>query len=177
MVSWVYTYIKIYFFNFNFIFLKILFIYSWERDTHTQAEAETQVEGEAGSLQGPRCRTPSWGSRIMPWAKGRRPTAEPSRRPSTGCCMQLMNYWTLHLKLRMYYRLANWIQINKRKQNKTLSQGFLLLLGWNPQRGVNPCMGNFAYFPAPLWTLSGCDKLFTSHTQTILSFATWWANL
>ena len=49
-----------------FFFFKILFIYSWE----TQREAETQAEGEAGSMQGPRCGTRSRVSRITPQAKG-----------------------------------------------------------------------------------------------------------
>ena len=39
--------------TFFFFFSKILLIYSWER------EAETQTEGEAGSMQGARHRTPS----------------------------------------------------------------------------------------------------------------------
>ena len=32
-------------------------------------------------MQGARCGTRSWDSRIMPWAKGRRQTAEPHRDP------------------------------------------------------------------------------------------------
>ena len=36
----------------------------------TQREAETQAEGEAGSMQGSRRGTGSWGSRITPWAAG-----------------------------------------------------------------------------------------------------------
>ena len=51
----------------NFV-LKFLFIY--ERQTDREREAETQAEGEAGSMQGARCGTRSWVSRIMPWAKG-----------------------------------------------------------------------------------------------------------
>ena len=47
------------------------------RDT----EAETQAEGETGSMQGVRRGTPSRVSRIMPWAEGRRQTAEPPRDP------------------------------------------------------------------------------------------------
>ena len=35
-----------------------------------EREAETQAEGEAGSMQGARRGTRSWGSRIMPWAEG-----------------------------------------------------------------------------------------------------------
>ena len=56
-------------------FLKI--IYSWE----AEREAETQAEGEAGSMQGARCGTPSWVSRIMTWAKGGCSTTEPLRCP------------------------------------------------------------------------------------------------
>ena len=37
-----------------------------------EREAETQAEGEAGSMQGARCGTRSWVSRITPWAEGRR---------------------------------------------------------------------------------------------------------
>ena len=49
-----------------FIFLKIyLFIY----DRQIEREAETQ-EGEAGSMQGARCRTRSQDPRITPWAEG-----------------------------------------------------------------------------------------------------------
>ena len=36
----------------------------------TEREAETQAGGEAGSMQGARCGTRSWVSRIMPWAEG-----------------------------------------------------------------------------------------------------------
>ena len=62
---------------FYFLFFKILFIYSWE----TQREEETQAEGEAGSMQGARCETWSWDSRITSWAEGRRSTAEPPKDP------------------------------------------------------------------------------------------------
>ena len=31
-----------------------------------EREADTQAEGEAGSMQGARCGTPSWDSRITP---------------------------------------------------------------------------------------------------------------
>ena len=51
------------------------FIYLFMRDT--EREAETQAEGEAGSLQGARCRTGSWDPGITPWAKGRCSTTEP----------------------------------------------------------------------------------------------------
>ena len=46
-----------------------------------EREAETQAEGEADSMPGVQRRTRSWDSRIMPWAKGRRQTAEPPRDP------------------------------------------------------------------------------------------------
>ena len=46
-----------------------------------EREAETQAEGEAGSMQGAQCGTRSQDSRIAPWAKGRRQTAEPPRDP------------------------------------------------------------------------------------------------
>ena len=36
----------------------------------TERDAETQAEGEAGSMQGAWCGTPSRVSRIMPWAEG-----------------------------------------------------------------------------------------------------------
>ena len=52
-------------------------MYSWE----TEREAEIQAEGEAGSMQGGRCGTWSWDSRITPWVKGSRSTAKPPRRP------------------------------------------------------------------------------------------------
>ena len=44
-------------------------------------ERQTQAEGEAGSPWGAQCPTPSQDPRITPWAKGRRSTAEPPRRP------------------------------------------------------------------------------------------------
>ena len=56
------------------IFFKKDFIHSLMEDT--QREAETQAEGEAGSLRG------SQDPGIMPWAQGRRSTAEPPRSPS-----------------------------------------------------------------------------------------------
>ena len=40
------------------------------REREREREAETQAEGEAGSMQGARCGTGSWVSRIMPWAEG-----------------------------------------------------------------------------------------------------------
>ena len=46
-----------------------------------QREAETQAEEEAGSSQGALCGTPSWVSRITPWAEGICSTAEPPRLP------------------------------------------------------------------------------------------------
>ena len=46
-----------------------------------EREAETQEEGEAGSMPGARRGTRSRDSRIAPWAKGRRQTAEPPRDP------------------------------------------------------------------------------------------------
>ena len=49
-----------------FLFYKILFI----DERHTEREAATQAEGEAGSMQGARCGTQSWVSRITPWAEG-----------------------------------------------------------------------------------------------------------
>ena len=36
----------------------------------TQRETETQAEGEADSMQGARCGTQFWDSRIMAWAEG-----------------------------------------------------------------------------------------------------------
>uniref|UniRef100_A0A8I3PXY9 KRR-R motif-containing protein 1 n=1 Tax=Canis lupus familiaris TaxID=9615 RepID=A0A8I3PXY9_CANLF len=44
------------------------FIYSLE--TQRERGAERQAEGEAGSTQGARHGTPSWDSRITPWAEG-----------------------------------------------------------------------------------------------------------
>ena len=46
------------------------FCFLFIHERHTQREAETQAEGEAGSMQGARCGTWSWVSRIMPWAEG-----------------------------------------------------------------------------------------------------------
>ena len=52
-----------------------------EREREREREAETQAEGEAGSMPGARRGTRSRDSRIAPWAKGRRQTAEPPRDP------------------------------------------------------------------------------------------------
>ena len=52
-----------------------------EREREAETQAETQAEGEAGSMQGTGCRSRSYDSRIMPWTKGRRQTAEPPRHP------------------------------------------------------------------------------------------------
>ena len=49
----------------EFFFLFYLLIH----ERHRQREAETQAEGEAGSMQGARCGTQSWVSRITPWAE------------------------------------------------------------------------------------------------------------
>ena len=57
------------------------FIYLFMIDIEREREAETQEEGEAGSMQGARRGTRSRDSRIAPWAKGRRQTAEPPRDP------------------------------------------------------------------------------------------------
>ena len=51
------------------------------RDTHTQREAETQAEGEAGSTQGAPRGTQSRDPKIMSWAEGKHPMAEPPRDP------------------------------------------------------------------------------------------------
>ena len=55
--------LSILFTNLNF-FLKDFFLFIHEG--HREREAETQAEGEAGSMQGARCRTPPRDSRIMP---------------------------------------------------------------------------------------------------------------
>ena len=54
-----------------FFFFKILFIYSWQTHRVGEREAETQAEGEAGSMQGAWCGTPTRESGITRWAKGR----------------------------------------------------------------------------------------------------------
>ena len=58
-------------------FLKILFIH----ERHRERGRDTQAEGEASSTQGACHGTQSGDSRIMPWAEGRHPTAEPPRCP------------------------------------------------------------------------------------------------
>ena len=66
----------------NSFSLKIyLFIHFYDRHRERERGAETQAEGEAGSMQGARRGTRSRNSRIVPWAKGRRETAEPPRDP------------------------------------------------------------------------------------------------
>ena len=71
-------------FCFYFLFFKILTIHSWE--TQRQREVETQAEGEAGSMQGPRCGTQFQDPGIMTWVKGRHSSPEPCRRPK-GLCL------------------------------------------------------------------------------------------
>ena len=44
-------------------------------------DTEKEAMEEAGFMQGAQCETQSWDCRIMPWAKGRRPTTEPARCP------------------------------------------------------------------------------------------------
>ena len=65
--------------RFIYLFLK-RFIYLFMTDTHTERGRDTS-RGEAGSMQGARCGTRSWVSRIMPWAEGRRQTTEPPGLP------------------------------------------------------------------------------------------------
>ena len=64
-----------------FIFFFKDFIYLFMIVTKREREAETQAEGEAGSMKGARRGIRSRVSRITPWAKGRRQTAEPPRDP------------------------------------------------------------------------------------------------
>ena len=54
--------------------------------------AETEAEGKAGFSQGARCGTRSQDSRIIPWAEGRCPTAEPPRHPSE-CPFEMKLLW------------------------------------------------------------------------------------
>ena len=65
------------FFVFILLFFKRFYLFIHER----HREAETQAEGEAGPMQGARCGTWSWDSRITPWAKGRHQTTQPPRVP------------------------------------------------------------------------------------------------
>ena len=46
-----------------------------------ESESEREAEGEAGSMPGAQHGTRFRDSRIVPWAKGRRKTAEPPRDP------------------------------------------------------------------------------------------------
>ena len=57
-----------FFFCFNFY----LFMRDTERkrEREREGEGETQAEGEAGSMQGAQCGTPSQVSRTTPWAEG-----------------------------------------------------------------------------------------------------------
>ena len=44
----------------------------------TEKVVDSQGEGEAGSMQGARCRTRSWDSRVTPWLKaGAKPLSHP----------------------------------------------------------------------------------------------------
>ena len=61
------------FFGFIIFFLRF---YLFIHERHTEREAETEAEGEAGSMQEAQRRIRSQDFRIMPWAKGRRQTAE-----------------------------------------------------------------------------------------------------
>ena len=54
------------------------FIYLFIQDRHRERGRDTG-RGRSGSMQGARCGTRSRVSRIMPWAEGRRQTAEPPR--------------------------------------------------------------------------------------------------
>ena len=69
-----------------------------------EREAETQAEGEAGSMQGARCRTQSQVSRIMPWVEG---STKPLNHP--GCpplCFKLFKPLFLSDLINGYYFLV-----------------------------------------------------------------------
>ena len=62
----------------------------------TEREVETQAEGEAGPIHGALCETQSRDSRITPWAKGRRQTAEPPRDPQFTCNLRVTLLVVVH---------------------------------------------------------------------------------
>ena len=64
-----------------FFFLKILFIHSWETHTERGRDTEEKQASYRESNVGLHPGTRSWDSRITPWTKGRRQTAEPPRDP------------------------------------------------------------------------------------------------
>ena len=76
---------------FVYLFLKILFIYSWE----TYRDAETQAEEKQAPRREPDVELdPTTG--IIPWAKGRCPTAEPPRCPSIASLKAtVVSFWNL----------------------------------------------------------------------------------
>ena len=65
----------LFYFYFIYLFLKTLFIHERHRERERERGRE-KSRFHAGSPM-----TPSWDSRIMPWAKGRHLTAEPLRLP------------------------------------------------------------------------------------------------
>ena len=112
----------------NHLVLWVFFIYllmrdrERERKREREREAETQAEGEAGSMQGARCGTWSWDSRITPWAKGR---AKPlSHR---GCPQIVFNgivkyFWPIFNKNKIQNcppKMAAFIQIKATQIGKT----------------------------------------------------------
>ena len=52
-----------------------------DREKQREREAETQAEREADSMQGARCGTQSWDSRIIPGAEGKHSTTELFKHP------------------------------------------------------------------------------------------------
>ena len=78
-----------------YIFLKIFNLFIHERQRERQRYI--QAEREAGSMQGAQCGTRSLDSRIMPLAKSRCSTAEPSRCPNK--CLILKYLFLLQFPL------------------------------------------------------------------------------
>ena len=79
-------------------FLKKIYLFIHERHRERKAEPETEPEGEAGSMQGAWCGTPSQDHGIMPWAEGRCSTTEPPRHSPVPLFYQLIASCSMLLK-------------------------------------------------------------------------------
>ena len=89
--------------------LKILFIHDRhrERESEREREAETQAEGDAGSMQGARCRTRSWDPGSQPEPKA---AAHPLSPPGAPGKNILLSFCLLRPLCPRYAR-AHWLLI------------------------------------------------------------------
>ena len=94
----------------KFSIYKDFFLRLFIHKRHREREAETQAEGEAGSTQGAGCGTPSWVSRIKPWAEGgAKPLSHPGCPIIFNCEICLFEYVDIQFRTfkTMYQPIEN----------------------------------------------------------------------